>query len=143
MILTFPYQRIPGVQSSPAAPDRGIYRPRIPLKISGPAREHVAVALVDTGADEIILPYNLAALLVIKLESRLHYLMGLSGKLVPVQYGMVRLQIGRPDVGQFAWDAKAAFQENRPYPVLGYAGCLDRFSVNFDGPGRILTITTP
>ena len=53
------------------------------------------------------------------------------------------MTIAQPAVGEYTWEAIVGFQKNRPYSVLGYAGCLDRFDVRFDGPNRRVLITTP
>ena len=144
MIFTFPYQEQRGVDPSPAAPGRPIFRPKIPLKIFGPRDDHsVAVALVDTGADETILPLSIARPLRVQLGSKLHSLRDANDNPVYVRYGILRLTIAQVGVGEYTWEANVGFQKSRRYSVLGYAGCLDRLDVRFDGANRRVVITTP
>jgi hypothetical protein len=144
VILTFPYQEQVGVDPSPASPGRPVFRPKIPLKIHGPRGDMVvAIALVDTGADETVLPASSARALGVKLGSRTHFLRAADNKAIAVRYGDVSLTISQPGVGEYTWNATVAFQAKRPYSVLGYAGCLDHLDVRFDGPNRRVVITTP
>ena len=126
------------------SPDRPVFRPKIPLKIHGPRGDQiVAIALVDTGADETVLPASSARTLRVQLGSRLHFLRAADNKSIPVRYGAVSLTISQPGVGEYTWNATVAFQAKRQYSVLGYAGCLDHLDVRFDGPNRQVVITTP
>ncbi len=101
MIFIFPDQEQRGVEPSPAAPDRPVFRPRIPLKISGPRSDHsIAVALVDTGADESMLPLSVARYLRVRLGSRLYTdLRDASNRPIPTRYGVVRMTIAQPGGG--------------------------------------------
>jgi predicted aspartyl protease len=144
VILTFPYRLAKGVDPSPAAPDAPLFRPIIPVRFVGPhGRDALTLALVDTGADESVLPHYLARTLGVKLDSKYHALFAANGKPFLVRYGVVELQIARPGVGIYGWKAKVGFQEKRPDTVVGRAGCLDRLSVHFDGPNRQVIVTTP
>jgi predicted aspartyl protease len=144
VIFTFPYQEQYGVDPSPAAPGHPVFRPKIPVKISGPrADHHVAIALVDTGADETILPLSVARPLRVQLDSQVHYLRDAGNNPIPVRYGVIRLTIAQIGIGDYTWEAKVGFQKYRRYSVLGHAGCLERLDVRFDGPNRRVVITTP
>ena len=144
MILTFPYQEQRGIDPSPATPDQPVFRPKIPLRILGPRGDHfVGLALVDTGADETVLPLAAAKTVRAKLDSKVHALYGADDRPIQVRYGIVTLTIGQPGVGEYTWNAKVGFQDRRRYSVLGRAGGLDLFDVRFDGPNRLVIITTP
>jgi hypothetical protein len=144
VILTFPYQEQVGVDPSPAAPDRPVFRPKIPLRIHSPRGDQiVAIALLDTGADETVLPASSARTLGVRLGSRIHFLRAADDKAIAVRYGAVSLTISQPGVGEYTWNATVAFQAKRRYSVLGYAGCLDHLDMRFDGPNRQVAITTP
>lgn len=144
MILSFPYRLATGIDPSPAAPDVPLFRPIVPVRFVGPrGSDALTFVLVDSGADETVLPHHLARTLGIKLDSKYHALFAADGKPFLVRYGTVEHQIARPGVGIHAWKARVGFQEKRPDTIMGRAGCLDRFDVRFDGPNRRLTITTP
>ncbi len=144
MILTFPYRLARGVEPSPAAPDAPVYRPIIPVRFVGPhGLDALTFALVDTGADETVLPSSLARVLGVALGSKLYTLVAANNRPFVVRYGIVELQIGRPWAGVYRWKARVGFQDRRPDTVLGRAGCLDQLAVTFDGPNRQLVIATP
>jgi hypothetical protein len=141
--FTFPYRLQPDVEPSPSAPDEPIYRPKIPIRLRGPRGDHaLTLALVDTGADETVVPLSLAGPLRVKLGSKIHVLYDAGGRPNQVRYGVVELTIG-DGTRFFGWQARVAFQQGRRYSVLGRAGGLDRLSVTFDGPNRRVVIATP
>jgi predicted aspartyl protease len=143
VILIFPYRRQPDIDPSPAAPDEPVFRPKIPLRFVGPRGDHwLTLALVDTGADEAVVPLSAARALRVELDSKIHALYGADDRPIQVRYGVVELTIADGE-SLYRWDSKVAFQARRRYSVLGRAGCLDHLSVNFDGPNRRVIITTP
>ena len=144
MILTFPYRLARDVEPSPAAPDLPVFRPVIPVRFVGPhGLDALTFTLVDTDADETVLPSSLARTLGVALGSKLYTLVAANNRPFVVRYGVVELQIARPGVGAYRWRARVGFQERRPDTVLGRAGCLDHLAVTFDGPNRRLAIATP
>jgi hypothetical protein len=144
VILTFPYQGQWGIEASPAAPDHPVFRPKSPVKILGPRGDHfVGLALVDTGADETIIPLSAARTLRVKLDSKVHAVYGADDRPIQVRYGIVSLTVSQPGIGEYTWNAKVGFQAKRRYSVLGRAGYLNLFDVRFDGPKRQVVITTP
>lgn len=143
MNFSFPYRREPDAEPSPAAPDRPVFRPKIPLRLLGPTGlDAFTTALVDSGADETVVPYSFAKSLDVKLDRRSQWLYAADGRPVRVRYGVVELVIARDGLS-YHWTSKVAFQKDRPYSVLGFAGCLDRMTVSFDGPNQQVHITTP
>jgi hypothetical protein len=143
VIFTFPYQREPGIDPSPAAPDQPVFRPKIPLRLIGPhGDDALTFALVDSGADDSVVPLSLARPLRVRLDSKVTALYGANDRPVLVRYALVDLVIGRGEQ-LYRWQARVGFQERRRYSVLGRAGCLDLLNVAFDGPGRQIVITTP
>ena len=119
MNFTFPYQEQRGVDPSPAAPERPVFRPKIPVQISGPRGDHsIAVALVDTGADETILPLSVARPLRVRLDSKIHSLRDANNNPIYVRYGVVRLTIAQIGVGEYTWETKVGFQKYRRYSIL-------------------------
>jgi hypothetical protein len=143
VILTFPYRLQPGVDPSPGSPDEPVYRPKIPVRLRGPLGDDaLTFALVDTGADETVVPLSLAGPLRVELGSKVHALYDAGGRPNPVRYGDVELTIGDGS-NSCSWRARVAFQRGRRSSVLGRAGNLDRLTITFDGPKRRLVIVTP
>lgn len=143
MIFPFPYRHEPGVDPSPSAPGEPIFRPKIPVRLNGPRGDDaLTLALVDTGADETVVPFSLARPLRVRLGSKVHVFFDAGGRPNQIRYGEVEFTIGN-GADAYSWRAMVAFQQGRRYSVLGRAGCLDRFDVRFDGPNRRVIITTP
>jgi predicted aspartyl protease len=143
VIFTFPYRHQPDVEPSPVAPDVPVFRPKIPLRLAGPhGNQWLTYALVDTGADETVVPLEAARTLRVDLNSKIPILRAADNKVIQVRYGIVELSLGNGAEG-YTWTSMVAFQKGRPYSVLGRAGCLDRLDVRFDGPNRRVIITTP
>jgi hypothetical protein len=109
--MRFPYSGF----LSPA-PDTGeqvlIFRPEVPLRIFGPAGSVTSMALVDTGADNTILPLSIAHQLQIKTEEcKAPSASAFGGQQVPMKYKDVQLalsdgqlRLGRNDLDELARD---------------------------------------
>lgn len=124
--------RLPGT-----ADFRLILRPVITIRITGPASEGRWDALVDTGADETLLPLSLAELLGIELDQETtSQAAGISGDPLTIHYGSVDFQIAS-DLEIVSWNTIVGFVEfgssNDEVIVLGHGGCLDYFTAVFDG----------
>jgi predicted aspartyl protease len=116
---------------------RLILRPVITVRIAGPKSEARWDALVDTGADETLLPLSLAELLGVELDREATSLAaGISGDKLTIHYGDVKLQIA---VGnkEITWRSTVGFVEfgssDEEVIVLGHLGCLDFFTATFNG----------
>ena len=57
------------VESTPLTPQGLVYRPEISVRVIGSQDEIYLMALVDTGADETILPLSLAQLLGVDVDA--------------------------------------------------------------------------
>jgi predicted aspartyl protease len=114
-----------------------ILRPVISVTISGPHSTARWDALVDTGADETLLPMSLAEALGVELDPRLtSQAAGISGEVLRIHYGDVDFQI-EAGADSISWSTMVGFVEfsssKDEVIVLGHGGCLDYFTAIFDG----------
>ena len=134
------------VSTFPGSTDfRLILRPVITIRIFGTKSEAQWDALVDTGADETLLPISLAGLLGVQLDTQAAgSAVGITGEQLAIHYGDVRLQItaGQETV---AWTTIVGFVDfgasEDEVIVLGHGGCLDYFTATFDGEQAVLELT--
>ena len=142
--MKFPYREY--VSQFPGTSDfRLILRPVITIKIAGPKAEARWDALVDTGADETLLPLSLAELLGVELNQDVtSQAAGISGDKLTIQYGDIELQITDGDE-KAIWRTTVGFVDfgstDDEVIVLGHGGCLDYFIANFDGEAAELVLT--
>lgn len=121
-----------------------LMRPEIPIEIAGASGTMVLSALVDTGADNTILPLSVA----VSLQIPVHEAQGTQAKVFGGQ--QVRLFSGEVDFQLrqgdelLCWSAGVQFFDfadpNEETAVLGHAGFLDYFTATFDGLDAILTL---
>ncbi len=123
---------------------RLILRPVITIGIAGTKSVARWDALVDTGADETLLPLSLASLLGVELDQEAtSQAAGISGDKLTIYYGDVELQIvdGNKTV---TWKTIVGFVEfgssDDEVIVLGHGGCLDYFTASFDGENAELEL---
>lgn len=109
-------------------------RPVIPVAILGPAATWTLDALVDTGADDCNFPSRVAEFIGLNLTSApTRSLTGIGPAGYTVRYAAVQLRLS--DGVEFReWPAWVAFSDApSPFPVLGFAGCLQFFTTTFLG----------
>jgi len=114
-----------------------ILRPIVSVRIFGATLNARWDALVDTGADETLLPMSLAEVLGIPLDQEhTSRAVGISGDELTIYYGDVEFRI---DVESevVTWKTTVGFVEFGSSAdeviVLGHGGCLDYFTAVFDG----------
>ncbi len=134
--MRFPYSAF----LSPA-PDSGeevvIFRPEVPLRIYGASGSTVHMALVDTGADNTILPLSIARELNITTQkAKGPGATAFGGQQIVLSFADVQLEIAE---GKFMlrWQARVQFfdfPDAEPETlVVGHQGFLDFFTAVFDG----------
>ncbi len=134
--MRFPYRQY--ISKFPGTDDyRLILRPIISLRIIGPKSEARWDALVDTGADETLLPLSLAEVLKIELDQQLtSEAAGISGDRLRIYYGDVEFRVAADDE-VVSWKTTVGFVEfgaaDDEVKILGHGGCLDYFTATFDG----------
>ncbi|MCY2991982.1 MAG: hypothetical protein NTY19_29500 [Planctomycetota bacterium] len=142
MILRFPYLDEPLYASPPPSlPDdaRRRWRPLIPLSVQGPTGRSVVFgrALVDPGADDTILPLDIAELLDVPFYPTTTHSLRWRGQRHLLRYGDVTLELADDEGHVLAWPAIVAFTVAPVrYPLLGICGCLEFLNATFRGAER-------
>lgn len=142
--MKFPYRSY--VSQFPGTSDfRLILRPVLTIRITGPKSEARWDALVDTGADETLLPKSLAGLLGVVLDHEVtSQAVGISGDLLTIHYGTAKFQIAAEN-DQVTWTSMVGFvdfgSQDDEVIILGHGGCLDYFTAIFDGDKAELELT--
>lgn len=130
------------------APDTGeevlIFRPEVPLRIHGPNGFASYMALVDTGADNSILPLSIAVQLGIPTESaKGPGATAFGGQQLSLSFADIRLQMS-DDQDSWRWPARVYFydfHDDEPETiVVGHEGFLDYFTAIFDGEQLLLDL---
>lgn len=133
-------------QPVPGSTDfRLILRPVVTLGIVGATAEGKWDALVDTGADETLLPMSLARVLGVNLDPSLtSRATDVSGNILAISYGEVVLRI-ESGSEVISWRTAVGFVEfdsaSEEMVILGHGGCLDYFTATFDGQNAELELT--
>jgi gag-polyprotein putative aspartyl protease len=126
-VITFEYQGVPGAAGS------DILRPLIPLWIRGPRQVPEQVALVDTGADDVLIPHYLGVRLGLALrpENRVLY-SGVTGSVLAYPE-RINLMI-TDGATHHIWSATIYVHEGGNMQVLlGRSGFLEHFTATFNG----------
>jgi len=142
MTLSFRYQMIN--RPKPSIPLGGRWvqpRPIIPVTSVGPvAGTWVADGLLDTGADETLLPESAAVTLGIDLTGATTGTARAFGQLVPVRYAEAKIRIADQQE-QREWQAWLAFTSvYLRWPLLGFGG-FQFFRVVYHGDLEFVELT--
>jgi len=117
-------------------------KPLIPLTVIGPKGQETCLALLDSGADDIVLPTALAARVGVDLSSAVAGTARGVGSAQPVGllYAPVILVL-TDNVELCRWRAVIGFtQAPLRFPLFGIAGGLEHFQVTLDIGDRQITI---
>jgi predicted aspartyl protease len=123
------------------APDSGeqlvIFRPEVPLTLHGPNGSRQYIALVDTGADNTILPIAVAHHFGIEtVAAQGPAAVAFGGQRILLSYADVELSLSDSDA-TLRWLARVFFVEDAESDeetlVVGHQGFLDFFVAIFDG----------
>lgn len=98
-------------------------------------------ALLDTGSDDCIFPEAIAPRIGVDLsQAQAHTLTPIGGSPSVIRYCEVMLRLA--DGVEFReWRAWVGFSSLRMrYPVLGFAGCLQFFTVTFHGDREVVEL---
>ncbi len=114
-----------------------VHRPEVPIRIVGPGSSSMQYALVDTGADNTILPARVVADLgVTTVPTTGPGVDAFAGGRVPVSAAEVTFQLSDGD-DQVSWTTDVlCCHLARPEDemvILGYQGFLEYFTATFDG----------
>lgn len=133
--MKFPYRKY--ISALPGSTDfQLISRPIINVRVASEHAEGNWEALVDTGADETLLPLACARLLRVELDQQLtSQAAGISGDLLQIHYGELEIEVGDGEES-VAWKEIVGFVDlgaDKDLIVLGHGGFLSYFTANFDG----------
>ncbi len=138
-MIRFPYLpfAIPGAGTASFVT---IHRPIIPIHALGTSGKDELRALVDTGADDTMLPDSLIDQLGVVIQPGDHaIIIGIEGSKTVARFGTVDLEIPGPG-GGYRWSARVGFHAGFRI-VLGHVGFLEYFTATFNGRSRQLTLT--
>lgn len=132
------------VQTTPTIPDGVVYRPELTVRLIGPRGEFVVSALIDTGADETVLPRSMANILGVVPDDELAgHAQGVTGQFMSIAPGEIKIEIVGADFA-YRWTTLVNFAD---FPnsedecvILGHIGALEFFVIEFDGGNRAGTI---
>lgn len=137
--MKFPYHRYE-VQPTPWFPDGFVYRPMALLRVVSGLRDTTIVGLVDTGADETVLPDFLVSALGVEVDVRkTGTFRGVGGQTVRGVFGEVALEL-RQGRQSRRWETTVAFVSGPTVAILGRHGFLEYFRATFDDRKRELTL---
>lgn len=145
--MKFPYKQYT-IKPSAISESKLLYRPMVPLRLVGPAGEAFFWALVDTGADNTLLPRSIGFEVGIAFdEEQAAWVTSYGGHRMSAAPADVRLQLSR-DGQAFHWSAKVGFVKfenpENEVALLGHTGCLNYFHASFDGEAHeVELVPTP
>lgn len=118
------------------------YRPLVTIRVKGHGKASYISATLDSGADDTILPDELAPRLGIDLTRAPHgAARGIGGSPISYRYATVTLRL-TDSYEECEWDATVGFA---PVPmrwaILGYAGALQYFDLQLLGLRREAVLT--
>lgn len=138
--MIFPY-RAYDVEPTPSRPRTSvIYRPVIPIRLIGLAGDAVVLGLLDTGADETVLPAFLIKQLGIDVKpNRQATFRGVGGQLVTITFGTVAVEVSQ-GTASHRWETACGFLDRPTSAILGHRAFLENFAVTFEGQRREVSL---
>ena len=138
-MIQFPYHEQSVHDAASQAPET-FYRPMAKIRIAGPKGFRDLFALVDTGSDETLFPYDLVDRLGVTIrDGHKNEIRGIGGHTTTIWYSTVNLELLTPGGGP-RWSARVGFYLGAR-SVLGHSGFLDHFTAKFNGRAKRLTLT--
>jgi hypothetical protein len=134
--MIFSYTRYE-VDESPTNPIDIVYRPEVFIRIIGETSDAYLLALVDTGADETVLPLSLAESIGTRPDGlQTTFAAGVGGHSIELFPGSVELQLLNGSES-YRWRAMVSFAKFRDpadeCAILGHVAALEFFTATFDG----------
>jgi hypothetical protein len=109
------------------------------VRIAGPTHARLIDGLFDTGSDDTVFEESVALSIGIDLDQATERQIGLVGRTQPVRcrYAQVELCLTDGISETYVWSAVVGFVATKlRYALLGYAGFLQFFDVEFRGGHR-------
>jgi hypothetical protein len=139
--MNFPYAAYE-VEPTPSQPDVTIiYRPVIPFRVTGRLGAAVFYGLLDSGADETMLPREMAEAVGVAVDWTCTAIATSASGEMPVAYGEALLEVGRGKA-RHRWRAIVGVAD-QPWreAILGHAGFLHYFDAAFSWARRTVRLT--
>lgn len=141
--MKFPYT-LSIVPSIETGEEIVLLRPEIPLRVNGPAGHVDVLALVDTGADNSILPLSIATDLGIEtIHGKGPGAIAFGGQRIALCFADVVIELSQ-DSSAIRWRARLYFADfpngTEKAVVLGHEGFLDYFTATFIGEDCVLDL---
>jgi hypothetical protein len=111
-------------------------RPMMPVLFSHLGRSLMRTSILDTGADDTVLPDWIASALGVQLAGAEERQIGLAGRTpLRCRYASLEIEISDGATETYRWTAIVGFVDGAPLPrpLLGHAGSLQYFDVEFRG----------
>lgn len=135
MALFFRYKLLRAGLMLPSLGGRSVRpRPLVWVGLLGPTGAVSRTFLLDTGSDDTVIPDRVALLIGIDLLQLPVYSMQRPGGVsIPVRFANIILRLTDGKESR-EWPATVSFTSSPlPYPLLGFAGCLQYFTATFRG----------
>jgi hypothetical protein len=137
--MNFTYTKIE-IDPSPTNPSGIVYRPEILLRVIGPTADVLLMALIDTGADECVLPFSIAQSIGVVLTLNETVLAsGVGGQELELIPGDVNFEL-RGSGETYSWPIRVGFARfddpEDECAILGNIGALEYFTATFDANAR-------
>jgi hypothetical protein len=121
-----------------------LLRPEIPVRVHGPTGAAEMLALVDTGADNCVLPLSIARELgIATTPGRGPGAIAFGGQRIELSFAEVLIELSDDDT-EIRWRARLYFanfpDDTEKTVILGHEGFLDYFSATFDGKDCVLLL---
>jgi hypothetical protein len=117
-------------------------RPQVAIRVWGPGGRfrRFGNAVVDTGADASVFPWDTATIIAASLFAEAGFQLSWKGSNYPLRYGRVELEIASTQE-ILRWPAIIGFTSAPlPYPLLGMTGFLEYFDASFLGEDNALEL---
>ena len=111
-------------------------RPMMPVQFGQPGGSLTRTSVLDSGADDTVLPDWIAAALGLNLTGVEERPIGLAGRTpLRCRYAPIEIQISDGVRETYRWTAIVGFVDAAalPRPLLGHGGCLQYFDAEFRG----------
>lgn len=120
---------------------KNIARPALPIMFKNGKNFILTWAIIDSGADYIILPIEMAGQLNLKLETKTEFYAA-GGNRFTVYKAPVELEyiIRKEGFRNISNKTTVYFAESQPAALLGAHGFLQRLKITLDGPNKELEI---
>ena len=137
--MIFPYHHYE-VRPIPGQNEGLIYRPMVPIHVSGPLGTQIIMGLVDTGSDVTVLPSFLLPLIgAAGIDAPEAEFRGVGGQTVTARYSRVELSLHHGD-RIYRWPTEVGFLDGRDVAILGHTGFLEHFNATFNSERHQLTL---